>query len=196
MLRPNYKWYLKFIKNKPSLKIFPFFLEKWRLKNLSECKIVLNDFIYLFVEGFVVLLIFGKFLEKLKAFLDEILSDDLENLGLLKSLTRDVQRKIFRIDNTLDEVEEFENELVAVVHDKNSSNVEFDRVFLFFVLEEIKGSALGDEKESAELKLTFNREVLDGQVVFPVVGERLVELGIFVILNIIGITGPDGFGLK
>ena len=167
-----------------------------RPKSVSKRCIVLNDFIYLFVEGLVVLLIFGKFLEKLKAFLDEILSDDLENLGLLESLTRDVQRKIFRIDNTLDEVEEFGNELVAVVHDKNSSNVEFDRVFLFFVLEKIKGSALGDEKESAELELTFDGEVLDGQVVFPVVGERLVKLGVLVILDIIGVTGPDGFGLK
>ena len=35
---------------------------------------------------------------------------------------------------------------------------------------------------SVKLELTFNGEVLDGQVVFPVVGERLVKLGVFVIL--------------
>lgn len=43
--------------------------------------------IYLFIEGLVVLLVLGQFLEKLKALLHQVLADDLQDFGLLKSFT-------------------------------------------------------------------------------------------------------------
>jgi hypothetical protein len=64
-----------------------------------------------------------------------VLADDFEDLVLLKGLTRDVERQIFRIDNAFDEIEVLRNEVLAVVHDEHSADVELDVVALLFALE-------------------------------------------------------------
>jgi hypothetical protein len=43
--------------------------------------------------------------------------------------------------------------------------------------------------------LTFDREVLDSKVIFPVIGQALVERCILLLGDIAGIASPDGFGL-
>ena len=75
----------------------------------------------LFVEGLVVLLVFSKLGKKFKALLDDVLSDNLQDLWLLKSFTRDVEWKIFGVNNTLDEVQVFWNDFFTVIHDENAS---------------------------------------------------------------------------
>merc|ERR1712235_125297 len=107
----------------------------------------------------------------------------------------DVQWEILGIDDTLDKVKILGNDLLAVVHDEHTTNVQFDRVLLLLVLEQIEWGAFGDEEKGAEFELTLDGEVLDGQVIFPVVGEGLVELGVLLIGDIIWVTGPDWFGL-
>ena len=114
----------------------------------------------------------------------------------MESLTGDVQWEILGIDDTLDKVKILGNDLLAVVHDEHTTNVQFDRVLLLLVLEQIEWGAFGDEEKGAELQLTLDGEVLDGQVIFPVVGEGLVELGVLLIGDIIWVTGPDWFGLN
>ena len=52
-------------------------------------------------------------------------------------------------------------------------------------------SPLRNEEDSLELKLTLNREVLDGQVVLPVVGERLVEGTVLLLGDITRVTCPN-----
>ena len=151
---------------------------------------------YLLVEGLVVLLVLGDFGKELQALLDDVLADDLQDLWLLESLTGDVQWEILGIDDTLDKVKILGNDLLAVVHDEHTTNVQFDRVLLLLVLEQIEWGAFGDEEKGAELQLTLDGEVLDGQVIFPVVGEGLVELGVLLIGDIIWVTGPDWFGLN
>jgi len=54
---------------------------------------------------------------------------------------------------------------------------------------------LGDEKDSLEFELTLDREVLDGKMVFPVVGQALVERTVFFWSDVGGVSGPDGLGL-
>ena len=76
---------------------------------------------YLFVEGLVVLLVFSKFGKKFETLFDDVLSDNLQDLGLLKSFTRDVEWKIFGVNNTLDEVQVFWNDFFTVIHDENTS---------------------------------------------------------------------------
>lgn len=39
---------------------------------------------------------------------------------------RDAKMKILEVDDTLDEVEVFRDDVLIVVHDKDSTNVEFD----------------------------------------------------------------------
>lgn len=59
----------------------------------------------------------------------------------------------------------------------------------------IDSSPLGNVKDSLELELTLNGEVLDGKVVLPVVGERLVERRVLLGSDILGVSGPEGLGL-
>ena len=149
----------------------------------------------LFVELLEAVLVLTDFVNQLQTLLDQILSDDLQDLVLLKHLARNVEWQIFRVDYTLDKVEIIWNELFAVVHDEDSADVQLDVVFCLLVLKQVKGSTLGHEKESAELKLSFNREVFNGQVVFPVIGQGLVELAILFLGDVIGISSPDWLGL-
>ena len=56
-------------------------------------------------------------------------------------------------------------------------------------------SPLGDEEDSLELKLTLNGEVLNSQVVFPVIRQALVERSVLLRLDVVGVSGPDGLRL-
>ena len=80
----------------------------------------------LFIELLPVFIIFGDFLDKLKTLLNHVSLDNLKDLVFLKRLSGDVQRKIFRVDNSFDEAEVVRDDLLAVVHDKDSLDIEFD----------------------------------------------------------------------
>ena len=45
-----------------------------------------------------------------------------------------------------------------------------------------------------ELELTLDGEVLARKMIFPVVGETLVEVSIFLLGDIVGVAGPDRLG--
>ena len=92
------------------------------------------------VELVEVVLVLRNLGEEVKALLDKVLADDLENLVLLERLTGDVEREILRVDNTLDEVKVFRDKVVTVIHDEDTADVELDVVTLLLRLEEIKGS--------------------------------------------------------
>merc|ERR1712224_681623 len=114
--------------------------------------------------------------EELDALLDDVLLDHLEDLVLLQRLARDVERQVLRVDDALDEGEPLGDEVLAVVHDEDAAHVELDvaRVLLLR-LEEVKGGALRHKEDRGELELPLDAEVLDGEVLLPVVGEGLVE---------------------
>ncbi len=80
----------------------------------------------LFIELLPVFVIFGDFLNELKTLLDHVSLDDLKNLVFLKRLSGDVQRKIFRVDNSFDETEIVRDDVFAIVHDEDSLDIEFD----------------------------------------------------------------------
>lgn len=68
---------------------------------------------------------------------------------------------------------------------------------LLLGLEQVKGSTLRNVEHGLELELTLNREVLDGKVVLPVVGDGLVEAGVLLlgdVLRVPTITQSD-YGL-
>ena len=112
----------------------------------------------------------------------------------MKGLTRDVKGKVLRVDNTLDKVEVLGDEVLAVVHDEDSSNVELDVVPLLLGLEEVEGSSLGDVQDGLELELTLNGEVLDGEVILPVVAQALVEGSVLLRGNVLRVSGPKRLG--
>lgn len=164
-----------------------------------------------FIELVEVVLVLRNLAEKVQAFLDNVLTDDLEDLVLLKSLAGNVKGKIFRVNDTLHEVEVFGDEVLAIVHDKDTANIELDVVTLLLGLEEIERSTvkemshkralqdnplpLGKEEDGLELELTLDREVLDSEVVLPVVGKRLIERTIFLGGDVLRVARPDGLRL-
>ena len=56
-------------------------------------------------------------------------------------------------------------------------------------------SPLGKVKDGLELELTLDGEVLDCEVVLPVVGERLVEGRVLFLRDVGGVASPDGLSL-
>ena len=83
---------------------------------------------------------------RVHALLDDVLTDDLQDLVLLEGLTRDVEGKILGVDDTLDEVEVLGDEVLAVVHDEDAADVELDVVALLLGLEEVEGSTEDDDE--------------------------------------------------
>ena len=104
-----------------------------------------------------VVLVLSDLAEKVKALLDDVLADDLEDLVLLQGLTRDVERKVFRVDDTLDKVEVLGNEVLAVVHDEDTANVELDVVALLLGLEEVEWRTVNHCMSTTEVSLVQER---------------------------------------
>ena len=100
----------------------------------------LDVFAKCLVELAEVVLVFSDLAEQVHALLHDVLADDLEDLVLLQGLTRDVERKILGVHNTLDKVEVLGDEVLAIIHDENTANVELNVVALLLGLEEVKGS--------------------------------------------------------
>ena len=102
----------------------------------------MNTKLEILAEGLIELLevvfVLSDLREHIHTLLDDVLANNFENLVLLKCLTRDVERQIFRIDDTLDEVEVFRNEVLTVVHNEDTADVEFDVVALLLALEQIE----------------------------------------------------------
>jgi hypothetical protein len=90
------------------------------------------------VEFLEVVFVFSDLREQIHALLNDVLADDFKDLILLKCLTRDVERQVFRINDTLDEVEVLRNKVLAVIHDEDTADVELDVITLFLALKQIK----------------------------------------------------------
>ena len=122
-------------------------LRRVESEELSELATVLSILVDteldVLAEGLVelgeVVLVLGNLSEHVHALLDDVLANNLENLVLLESLTRDVEREILRVDDTLDEVEVLGDEILTVIHDEDTADVELDVVALLLRLEEIEG---------------------------------------------------------
>ena len=121
----------------------------------------------LLVELLVVVLLLGDLCEHLEALLHKILLDDSQDLVLLQGLTRDVQRQVLRVHDALHEVQPLRHQLLAVVHDEDTTHVELDVVALLLGLEEVEGRPAGDEEQRTELQLALDAEVLHRKVVLP-----------------------------
>jgi hypothetical protein len=79
-----------------------------------------------------------------------VFADDFENLILLKGLARDVEWQVFRVDDTLDEVEVLRNEVLTVIHNEDTANIEFDVVALFLALKEVEWCTKGWSERTNE----------------------------------------------
>ena len=76
-------------------------------KSLAVLGVLVDTELDVLAEGRVelveLLLVLSDLVEELKGLLDDVLLDDLHDLVLLEGLTRQVEREILGVDNTLDE---------------------------------------------------------------------------------------------
>jgi len=91
-------------------------------------------------ELVVIVFVLSDLTDEVKRLLDKVLANDLQNLILLESLTGNVEWKILRINDTLDKVKVLRDELLAVIHDEDTADVELDVVTLLLLFEEIERS--------------------------------------------------------
>src|SRR3569833_1192315 len=144
------------------------------------------------VELVELLLVLGDLVEELERLLDDVLLDHLHDLVLLERLAGQVQGQVLRVVDTLDESQPLGDQVRSIVRDEDAADVQLDVVLGLLGLEQVEGSALGHEQDGAELKLALDGEVLDAKMVLPIVGERLVEGGVLLRGDVLGITSPDG----
>jgi hypothetical protein len=91
-----------------------------------------------FVKLLEVVLVLGNLAEEIHALLDNVLADNFEDLVLLEGSTGDVEREILGVDDALNEVEVFGDDILTVVHDEDATNVELDVVALLLGLKEVE----------------------------------------------------------
>merc|ERR1719506_1165031 len=145
----------------------------------------------LLVELVEVLGVLGDLVEALEGLLDKVLLDDLEDLGTLEHLSGNVKRKVLGVDNTLDEGKELWDEVLTGVGDEDTADVELDVALLLGWLELVEWSPLWHEDHGLELKLALDGEVLDGEVVLPVVADVLVEGGVLLLGDLVRVAHPE-----
>lgn len=63
----------------------------------------------------------------------------LEDLVLLQHLTRNVERQVLTVHDTLDKTKVLRDEVVTVVHDEHSTYIQLDVVLLLLGVKKIKG---------------------------------------------------------
>ena len=133
--------------------------------------------------------------EHFHTLLHDVLLDHLQDLVLLQELSGDVQRQIFGVHYSLDETQVLWDQILAVVHDEDSSNVQLDVILLLLGLEEVERGSLRHEQDGLELQLSFHGEKLDGQMVFPVVAQALIERTVLLRSDVFSLSHPDRLGL-
>merc|ERR1719247_484274 len=145
----------------------------------------------LLVELVEVLGVLGDLVEALEGLLDKVLLDDLEDLGALEHLTGNVEREVLGVNDALNEGEELWDEVLTSVGDEDTADVELDVALLLGWLELVEWSPLWHEDHGLELKLALDGEVLDGEVVLPVVADVLVEGGVLLLGDLVWVAHPE-----
>ena len=120
-------------------------VETEELRKLATVlSIFVNTKLDVFTEGLVefgeVVLVFSNLAYEVHGLFHKVLTDHLEDFVLLKRLTGDVKRKVFRVNDALNKVKIFRNKVLAIVHDEHTADVELDVVSLFLGLKQIERS--------------------------------------------------------
>mmetsp|Transcript_12447 Transcript_12447/g.23254 ORF Transcript_12447/g.23254 Transcript_12447/m.23254 type:complete len:250 (-) Transcript_12447:791-1540(-) len=145
--------------------------------------------------GVCVWVVFRQVAKHFQAFLHEVLANHAEDLVLLQRLSRNIEGKVFRVHHALNKLEPFRHEFLTIVHDKDTSDIEFNIVPFFRTptIKHIKRSSFRCKEHGLELKLSLHRKVLHCCMLFPVVGDGFVKGDIFIIRYFIGLAHPEWF---
>ena len=114
---------------------------------------------------------------------------------MLEIFSGNVKREIFWIYDSSNKAKILGDELIAIIHNEHSSDVEFDVVLLLLGFEHIEGGSLGHKDDWFEFQSSFNWELLDCEVVLPIVSQTLVEVRVLVLADFFLLFHPNGLVL-
>ena len=118
---------------------------------------------------------------------------DLGNMPiLLEPLARNIQRQVSGINHAFQKTEIARNKVFALLHDHDPLGVELEPKRRG-MKREIKRGLRGQEDQSLKLKASLGPKIERLERRIPVVGNMLVELGIFVFCDLSRCPCPDGF---
>merc|ERR1719326_369202 len=149
--------------------------------------------VILFLIFVLVAVSLRKLLEHLKHLARKLLRDHLKDLVLLELLAVDVQRQVVRVNNTLNPHQVARQEMVELVRDKHTADVELDVALpaLSVAHVHVMGCALRNVQDRAELDVAFRIEVGVRERLKDVLANRLVERLVLLLRNVILGPKPD-----
>ena len=119
--------------------------------------------------------------------------DTGEDAILLQDLAAHIQRKVFAVDDAADEAQILRQKLLGVVHDEDALDVELDSG-LVFSLVEIERSLRRDIEERSVVETSFRLGVEPEERVFPIAGDRFVELLVVLVFQLAFGAAPESTG--
>src|SRR6202050_5184056 len=110
------------------------------------------------MELLKVILVLSNLTKDIHTLLNDVLVNNLKNLVLLKGLMENIKGEIFRVDDTLNEVEIFKNDVFIVIHDEDI-DVKLNIAVPLLGLEDIEKSIVSEllftvERKEKERKTT------------------------------------------
>merc|ERR1719326_958592 len=155
---------------------------------------LLRGFAVLFILiVFLIAVALRELLEHLEHLARKLLRDHLKDLVLLELLAVDVERQVVRVNNTLNPHQIARQEVVELVRDKHTADVELDVALpaLSVAHVHVMGCALRNVQDRAELDVAFRIEVGVRERLKDVLANRLVERLVLLLRNVILGPKPD-----
>ena len=122
-----------------------------------------------------------------------MLSNRLNLSVLLKHLTRDVERKIFCINDAAHEAQPFRQQLAAFIHDEDATYVELHAILQALAMIKIEGRLARDVEKRACFESALNRGTHAERRLLKIVSNMLVEFVEFRIFDFTLGSRPDRF---
>ena len=148
----------------------------------------------LFPEGLVVLgLVLGELFQHVQGALGQRRLHGVDDRARLQDFAGNVQGQVIGIHHALDEAQVQRQELVGLIHDEHALHIEFQALGCFAVVQ-VERRAARHVEQRGVFQLALDLVVAPGQRVFEVVTDVLVELGVFLVLDLAARPGPQGAG--
>ena len=167
-----------------------------RLPELFILRLVLRRrVIFAFGLGIVIFRIAAFFRElanHVERLANELLLDRLQARVLLESFARHVQGERVRVDDALDEAQILGQQLVELVRDEDTADVQLERArAAVVVVVVVRRRSFGDVENGLEFDVALRLEVRVRERLFRVLGESLVELGVLFLFDFVRASEPD-----
>jgi hypothetical protein len=83
------------------------------------------------------------------------LTNDLEDCVLQECLTRDVERKVFRVHNTLDKVEVCGDKVLTITHDEHAADIELMLLRFFLDSRRSNGALASHDMNAEKMRIAY-----------------------------------------